>query len=219
MPDKNGNWVRASIFDRGVGIPKKYLDRIFDPYFTTKKSGGGLGLTISYSIIRKHNGHINVKSKPGEGTLFEVFLPSTEEPLRNIENVVRPGLICGGTIILMDDEDLVLNVGRRMLEQIGYEVQLAKTGEDAIAQYKDLSDSGAPAVCVIMDLTIHDGMGGKDAVRELKKHFPGSKAIVSSGYSTDPVVAHYREYGFDGMILKPYRLDDLKNTLEEVLSQ
>jgi signal transduction histidine kinase/CheY-like chemotaxis protein len=218
LPDKNGGWIRAAIFDRGTGIPKKYLDRIFDPYFTTKKSGSGLGLTISYSIIKKHNGHISVKSKPGEGALFEIFLPSTDESLSNPADGQQQELNSSGTIILMDDEDLILNVGRRMLERIGFEVQPVKTGEEAIARYRQLSDLGKPAVCVIMDLTIRGGMGGRDAVCELKKYYPRSRAIVSSGYSTDPVVARYREYGFDGMILKPYRLDDLRNTLAEVLN-
>src|SRR5208337_1637207 len=113
-------------------------------------------------------GHISVKSKPGEGALFDIFLPSTDESLSNPADGLQPELISGGTIILMDDEELILNVGRRMLERIGFEVQLVKTGEEAIARYRELSDSGKPAVCVIMDLTIRGGMGGRDAVRELK---------------------------------------------------
>lgn len=217
VPDRDGDWIRISIADRGEGIPRQHYERIFDPYFTTKQSGSGLGLTISYSIVKKHNGRISVKSKQGEGTEFEICLPSTEEPLRDAPVSSVPKLFHGGTVILMDDEDIVLDTGRRMLERMGFDVRTVKNGEEAIVRYRELSESDVPPVCVIMDLTIPGGMGGKEAVVELKKCYPGCKAIVSSGYSTDPVVARYRDYGFDGVIIKPYRFDEFKDAIADGL--
>lgn len=216
VPDRDGDWIKITIQDTGSGIPKKNIERIFDPYFTTKELGNGLGLTIAYSIVKKHNGHISVRSKEGEGTSFEIYLPSSDRPVSDSSSGTAVEPAAGGTVILMDDEKLILDVGERMLKKLGFRVHRVREGAEAIAAYGELSNAGVPVACVIMDLSVPGGMGGKDAVRELKKKYPGSRVIASSGYSNDPVMARFGAYGFDGIIIKPYRLKELRESLTSV---
>jgi PAS domain S-box-containing protein len=212
-----GNYIRIRIEDAGAGIKSSVISNIFDPFFTTKPSGTGLGLSVSYSIIKKHGGNIRVSSVEGEGALFEIFLPAS--PKRNIQKEAaetRPDKP-GGKILLLDDEELILDISKKMLNRMGYEVVLSKDGEDAIFLYKEARESGSPFDCVIMDLTIPGGMGGKDAILILKEYDPEVKAVVSSGYSSDPVMSDYMKYGFSGVSEKPYSFEDLKKEIERVI--
>jgi len=218
-----GNYIRIEIEDEGIGIPQKYLDKIFDPYFTTKQDGSGLGLAICYSIIRKHGGYILVASEVGKGTVFTIYLPAKPEKARQ-----QPGSDAyqsllqdtgGGRILVMDDEQTICDVARQMLEFMGYDVETAADGREAIQLYKQALEDGKPFDLVIMDLTIPGGMGGKEAIRELQKINPDVLAIVSSGYSNDPVFGDYPRYGFQGCVTKPFGLKELKVAIGRTLAQ
>jgi CheY-like chemotaxis protein len=217
-PLEKGKYVKISIEDTGVGIPEELLQKIFDPYFTTKQKGSGLGLTIVYSIIKNHGGFIFVESEVGIGTKFFIYLPGYEEEKglkkKKAEKIIKGG----GKILLMDDENVVLEVAREMLKSIGCDVEIAKDGSTAIDMYKKAKDSGKPFDIVIMDLTIPGGIGGKEAIQKLIEIDPGIKAIVSSGYSTDPIMAEYEKYGFCDVITKPYTIEELSNSLHRVLN-
>jgi two-component system, cell cycle sensor histidine kinase and response regulator CckA len=215
LPVKPGRYIRISIKDHGIGIPEKHLSKIFDPYFTTKNKGSGLGLAVAYSIIRKHNGHITVESSPGAGTTFHIYLPASGKAIPK-KAEVKP--ITGhGMILVMDDEKMLWDVLRKMLGKLGYEAEFAKDGSDAVEMYKTAVESEKPFDAVIMDLTIPDGMGGKDAVKRLLEIDPEAKAVVSSGYSNDPVMANFQAYGFKGILPKPFKSIELGRVLHEVL--
>ncbi len=211
--------IKISIRDEGVGIPEKYVDKIFDPYFSTKQMGSGLGLTIVYSIIKKHNGHIRVHSISGEGTRFEIFIPAImksskkqEETRENIESIDVEG-----RVLILEDEDMIAELYKTVLEEMSLKVTIASTGEEAISLYREAMERGEKYNLVIMDLTIPGGMGGKETIKELLKIDREVKAIVASGYSTDPVMTNYREYGFIGRLPKPFKLDELKNEVLRIL--
>ena len=212
-----GNYVMISIQDSGVGIPQQYLKKIFDPYFTTKEKGSGLGLATSYSIIKNHGGALDVVSQVGQGSTFTVYLPASEARLATVAGTGP--LSCGRTcrILLMDDEDLVRKVAYELLTGLGHSVELAAHGEEAVGKYREAVAAGQPFDVVILDLTIRGGMGGVEALRKLREIDPGVKAIVSSGYSDDAVVANYREHGFAASLKKPYDLTGLQTTLSELL--
>ena len=167
LPLKEGKYVKISIEDHGVGIPKEHLSRIFDPFFSTKQKGSGLGLTISYSIIKDHDGYIGVESKLGEGTRFDIYLPALERKIPEKRVSEERPIEGKGRVLLMDDEKLVLDVARQMLETLGYEVETAKDGAEAISLYREAKDSGSPFDVVILDLTVPGGMGGKEAIEKL----------------------------------------------------
>jgi len=217
LPLKDGKYMKISIEDLGFGIREEHLQKIFDPYFTSKQKGSGLGLATAYSIVKRHNGCIQVKSELGVGTTFYIYLPaSSKEAL--IEKKLRERIPTGkGKILLMDDEELVREVGGEMLEVLGYEVEFAKQGAEAIELYKKAKESAYPFDAIIVDLTVPGGMGGKETVQELIEIDPEVKAIVSSGYSTDPVMADFRKYGFSGGVAKPYKLKELGETLYKVV--
>jgi len=195
---KPGRYIRISIKDQGVGIAEKHLVKIFDPYFTTKYAGSGIGLATSYSIIKKHDGHITVESRLGIGTTFHIYLPASEKtvPEKDEFNLIKGQ----GRILVMDDEASLRKMTGRMLENLGYKPEFAKDGAEAIESYKKAMESEKPYDAVILDLTIPGGMGGKDAVKKLLEISPEVKAIVSSGYSDDPVLSNFQEYGFKGVI-------------------
>ncbi|MCK4943025.1 MAG: response regulator, partial [Candidatus Aminicenantes bacterium] len=194
---------------------------IFDPYFTTKTGGSGLGLATTYSIVKKHDGDIQVDSIIGEGTTVTLFLPAApaerNQPRKNEEVQHMEDSL--GKILFMDDEELVRDVGQEMLQLIGYSVETAKNGEQAIEKYKSALKSQEPFKAVIMDLTVPGGMGGREAVQVIKAVDPGLRAIVSSGYSNDPIMADYKKYGFSGVVAKPYRIEEMKKVLDEVLGK
>lgn len=218
LPLKITNYVCIKITDHGIGVPEKNLAKIFDPYFTTKQKGSGLGLTISFSIIAKHDGLITVDSKLGEGTSFYVYLPvnkahhiSGEPKQPEIERGV-------GKILVMDDEPMLLTLADKMLSDLGYKVQLSKDGREALKNYKAAMESGENFDLVLMDLTIPGGMGGKEAITELLKIDPKAKVIVCSGYSNDPIISNYQEYGFSNALTKPFRFRELSKVISNVMN-
>lgn len=219
LPLKPGNYVRISIQDCGTGIPKEHLQKIFDPYFTTKQSGSGLGLATSYSIINKHGGYIGVRSELGVGTTFHIYLPASENEME-VAGEVRPESINGrGRILVMDDEEMLRGMVSQMLSHLGYESVSVKNGSEAVQVYGELLESGEHFDAVLLDLTIPGGMGGAEVVRKLKEMNPAIKAIASSGYSNDPVMARFAEYGFTGTMAKPYTLEELARVLRDVLNE
>jgi len=192
---------------------------IFDPYFTTKSKGSGLGLTMSYTIIKRHDGHMTVDSEVDKGSTFKIYLPATEElpePVGERETMPVAG---EGRILVMDDEESLRKVAERMLRRLGYVVQSVKDGEEAIKYYEQARKSEQPFDAVIMDLTIPGGMGGKETIEKLLKIDPGATAIVSSGYSNDPIMSNYEQYGFSGVVSKPYRIEELSWVMRDVLNQ
>ncbi len=214
LPLKKGKYLEISIEDQGVGIPETIIQKIFDPFFTTKQKGNGLGLATSLSIVQKHNGHITVRSQAGVGTTFHIYLPVSPEQVSTEEKVERNKLITGeGRILVMDDEEHIRDLATEMLSNLGYSVITAVDGAEAIELYKEAMVSGNPFSMVILDLTIPGGMGGKETVQKLMEIDTEVKAIVSSGYSNDPVLANFREHGFKGVISKPYRIRELSEIL------
>ena len=215
LPLKPGRYVRISVTDQGVGIAKEHLLNIFDPYFTTKQEGSGLGLATTYTIIKKHDGHITVESLLGVGTTFHIYLPASDKAVPEKEEVK---LIKGqGRILVMDDESPLRKMVGRMLEKLGYESEFAKDGAEAIRLVQEAKEAGKLYDAVILDLTIPGGMGGKEAINKLLEIDPEVKAIVSSGYSDDPVLSNFQDYGFKGMMPKPFESRSLGKVLHEVL--
>lgn len=217
LPLKRGKYVCFQVEDQGVGIDEKSLQKIFDPYFTTKKTGSGLGLAVTFSIIKKHNGHITARSKIGKGTTFSVYLPASEKSLQAEKQQTENFAPLKGKVLLMDDEEVIREIGTEMLSSFGLRVEVAKNGKEAIEKFKKEMQNSNPFDLVILDLTIPGGMGGKETIKVLQKVNQEIKAIVSSGYSNDPVMANYKSYGFKGVVIKPYRMADMYSTLKEVL--
>lgn len=218
---RDRRFVMVDIADTGIGIPANIIDNIFDPYFSTKKEGSGLGLSICHSIIDKHEGHIAVRSEQGKGTVFTFYLPAVEaSEIRDQEAMHGEQVLAAHdiTVLVMDDDEQVRTIASAMLSHLGCTVLLAEDGEQALAIYRAHMDKGLSIRAVIMDLTIPGGMGGREAVRELLKIDPAARVIVSSGYSTDPVMAHYGAHGFRGAIVKPYQLKELSRTITEVIA-
>lgn len=209
------NFIKVSITDTGHGIPEEIVDRIFDPYFTTKQEGSGLGLAISHSIIQKHGGYLTVQSHPGEGTTFTLYIPkahktnqesTTESNNRTTSRSLK--------VMIMDDEEMIRTVAQEQLKALGHIPILAENGEQALELYQHHHDSGTPVDVVIMDLTIRGGMGGLEASRELLERDPKARIIVASGYSTDPVMSRYEDYGVQAAIVKPFDMTILQKALQ-----
>jgi CheY-like chemotaxis protein len=204
-----GRFVSIVVRDSGMGISDQYLLRIFDPYFTTKQKGSGLGLATSYSIIRNHGGIIDVKSQSGKGSTFAIYLPAieTDETAPHTVTASLPGR--RGKVLVMDDEEVVRGVAAKMIEALGHEADIAVDGTEAIDKVGQAAQAGKPYDIVILDLTVKGGMGGEPAAARLRQLFPDVKLVVSSGYADNPVVSDYRSYGFVGCLSKPYVMDDL----------
>jgi PAS domain S-box-containing protein len=211
--------VRIMISDNGPGIPDEILGKIFDPYFTTKDDGSGLGLSICHSIIKKHNGAITVESKPGKGTVFTIQLPvsSNQKIAPQLELPRHSFSKRKAKVLVMDDDTMILELSKQMLEYLGHEVVICKEGESALKKYEKAMQEGCPFDVVIMDLTIPGGMGGEKAIRKLLKLDPEAKAIVSSGYSNDKVISNYMKHGFKTVIVKPYQIEDLDKAIQNTL--
>jgi PAS domain S-box-containing protein len=216
LPLPKGDYVKITVSDQGIGIPHNYLGKIFDPYFTTKQKGSGLGLATSYSIIRNHGGNITVESKIGAGTSFHVYLPAIQATNLTKEKPTVEPIGGRGRILVMDDDEMVRDMLIVMLRKLGYEARCAEDGEEAIKLYKEALAESRPFAAVIFDLTVPGGMGGKEAIRQLRAIDPQIKAIVSSGYSDDPIMANFQIYGFQGVITKPYRITELSKILSSV---
>jgi PAS domain S-box-containing protein len=215
---QQGTYVEISIKDSGIGILKQYLPKIFDPYFTTKDKGSGLGLATSYSIIKNHGGLIDVESKLGEGTTFFVYLPAIETQEAKAETFpASMSPIRNGRILLMDDEELIRNIASEMIRSLGHEVECAANGEETIEKYRESLLQGRRFDIVILDLTIRGGMGGEETLRMLLEIDPGTRAVVSSGYAEDGTMSEYKARGFKGCLTKPYSIDALNGTLNGLL--
>lgn len=218
--DGEDETVEITITDSGAGIEPEDIDKVFDPYFTTKKKGTGLGLSICHSIIAQHGGTITVSSRPGSGTVFTIHLPAKKvrEKQEEDRKEYQPRR-SGVRVLMMDDEEMVLRVAREMLVQMGHEVEVAKDGQEALDLYRSAADAGRKFDLVIMDLTIPGGMGGKDAVKEIHTRDPAVPVIVASGYSNDPIMASFEEHGFCAAVSKPFLMRDLGVAIDKALGE
>ncbi len=209
-------FVRLSFRDQGEGIAPAHLPRIFDPYFSTKRGGKGLGLTVVYSIIRAHGGRIEAEAEPGRGAVFTLRLPAS--PLRSLPAAPRAAARQAGLrVLVMDDEAPIRKIASGMLQRLGCTAQEAADGTEAVLLYSQDLRAGNPPDVVIMDLTVPGGMGGMEALGRLRALDPGVRAVVSSGYSNDPILAAPRAHGFQGVLAKPYTLEDLQRVLAELV--
>ncbi|MFC1537447.1 PAS domain S-box protein [Gemmatimonadota bacterium] len=219
LPLDKGRYLKISIKDNGNGMPEEHLLQIFDPYFTTKQEGSGLGLTTSYSIIKKHGGFISAESEIQVGTTIHIYLPASFSESKEIEQVVESVLCISGRILVLDDDKLLRDSLRIALKSLGNKVRTTSNGTEAIKLYKKAMKSGQPFDVVILDLTIPGGMGGKETVKKLLEIDPKVKAIVTSGYSNDRVLSEYKEYGFVGKVSKPYQMNELQEILQSLLKE
>ncbi len=215
---KKGRYVKMSISDTGIGIAPGLLEKIFDPYFSTKQQGSGLGLAIAHSIISRHGGKISVESALGKGSTFTIYLPASEESAVTApKSEEGPLQTMACRILVMDDDISIREMTRSMLSEMGHNVTVAADGKEAVQLYREAVGIGRPIDMTIMDLTVPGGMGGTEAVREILAIDPEAKVIVSSGYSNDPVMANFRDYGFCGAIAKPYQIKELARLIGKFL--
>jgi len=214
-----GDYIRISVRDEGPGIPHDLLHKIFDPYFTTKRGGTGLGLATAFSIIKRHDGFLTAESIPGQGAIFHLYLPASYNRIHDPVDTIPSDFRGSGKILVMDDEEPVRQLACSMLRHFGYDTMAVKDGDEAVLRYIQASRSGQPFAAILMDLTIPGGMGGRDALQQLLIHDPNVRAIVSSGYCNDPVMANFRAHGFVGVVEKPYTVEDLGRVLHTVLHQ
>jgi CheY-like chemotaxis protein len=216
LPLKDGKYVWITIKDQGAGIPKKYIAKIFDPYFSTKQEGSGLGLAASFSIIKKHDGLISAESEPGEGTTFHIYLPASVKVLSVKKQAKEKPLQSDEKILIMDDDQAILEIATQMLNMMGFKTETATNGQEAVALYKKAQKDGRPFGAVLLDLTVPGGMGGKETVKQLANIDPEVKAIVSSGYANDPIMADYKSFGFSSVVPKPYDIEKLGEALRDL---
>jgi PAS domain S-box-containing protein len=211
-----GRYVKLWVRDHGHGIPEGDLPRIFDPYFSTRRGGSGLGLATAYAILRKHQGAISAESAPGRGTTITIYLPASAASGTAAPEGPQMGT---GRVLVMDDEAPIRELARNVLESLGYEAEGAADGAEAVACYQAALSAGKPFAAVLLDLTVPGGMGGIEALKLLRELDPSVRAIVSSGYSDDPVMAHAAEYGFQGVVSKPWNIPTLSDVLKRVLAR
>ena len=221
LPGISGKkYVKIVLCDTGVGISSDIVDKVFDPFFSTREKGSGLGLAICHSIVTKHQGWIFVESTRGVGTTFTIYLPASgagEESAKGIDMEQDSDMVQSAHIMVMDDEELFKKVVKSQLEYLGHTVIFVADGQEAIQQYKKLLGTEKKIDCIIMDLTIPGGIGGKEAVQDILAIDPDARVIVASGYFNDPVMANYREYGFMAAVSKPFKLDELRRAIASVL--
>jgi PAS domain S-box-containing protein len=216
---QEGPYIRITIRDNGMGIDKDNLNRIFDPFFTTKQSGTGLGLSTAYSIVRKHRGLIRIETEKGLGSSFIIYLPADPLAIPDETNEIGPEKLSGGRILVMDDQEIVRDTAKTMLKGLGYYVDIAADGTETIAKYGEALNTSEPYNAVILDLTIPNGMGGVETLEELRKLDPDVRAIVSSGFSNAPVMADFSNYGFAGVMIKPYSISQLSDLLRNIFGE
>ncbi len=217
LPLRPGAYVKVSVSDTGTGIQEDVLPRIFDPYFTTKEGGNGLGLATAYSIIKKHGGYISAESVYGEGATFYFYLPAGPETPEGEAAGCATGTNGKGRILVVDDDEMIRDVAAKMLADLGYQVDLSPDGGHAIETYSRACRAGTPHAAIIMDLTIPGGMGGRECIGKLLEINPEAVAIASSGYSEDPILSNYGEFRFRGAICKPYRIEELGEVLKRTI--
>lgn len=218
LPLEPGRYVEISIKDRGIGMPREIIHKIFDPFYTTKEKGHGLGLATSYSILSKHGGHIDVESEPGKGTAFHLFLPASEGMEEEQEVFVTTPFLGSGTVLVMDDEPVIRDIICEMLNSLGYTAKAARNGREAISFLEAELGSGKKPAAMIFDLTIPGGMGGKETIGEVRKICADIPVFVSSGYADDPIMACPRDYGFSASICKPFKRANLVEMLRKHLA-
>lgn len=218
---KQRKYIKIVMKDEGSGIDSKYQSQIFDPYFTTKQAGSGLGLATSYSILNKHGGFIALNTKLGKGTTFTLYLPASKsKEFEKIEEQSIDGVLNMrkvARVLVMDDDEMICDVVSEILERTGFSVKTAFDGKKATQMYKQSMEANKPFDVVIMDLTIPGGIGGKEAIKDILDIDPEAKVIVSSGYADNPVMSNYAAYGFKGIISKPYTMNNLQKVLSKVL--
>jgi PAS domain S-box-containing protein len=225
-PARSEKFLRVDVSDQGIGMESAQLNRIFDPYYTTKplgvQKGMGLGLAVAHSIIKKHRGRIEVQSKPGEGTTVSIFLPvAAQAQPRGQKSALdeTDPRIANCHVLFMDDEQILWTLVEQMLKRIGCKADFAANANDALALFRKARESGVPYNAVLLDLTIPDGMGGKEVVKAMRSIDPAVKAVAVSGYSNDPVFAEFQQYGFVGALAKPFRLDEFTDRMSQVVGR
>jgi nitrogen-specific signal transduction histidine kinase/DNA-binding NarL/FixJ family response regulator len=218
LPVEAGPYVRVSVTDRGIGIPEENLGRIFDPYFTTKQKGSGLGLATSYSIIKNHGGYMSVTSKLGLGTTVCINLPASlhSEVETPAESFGR-GTAGKGRILVMDDEASIRSLAVNMLTFLGHQAEVVSNGSAAVERYRHALQNGRPYDAVILDLMVPGGMGGKETIEQLTEIDPAVNAIMASGYTQDPVMTEFKDYGIKAVIGKPFTIEELSKTLGSIM--
>ncbi|MDX2186871.1 MAG: ATP-binding protein [Opitutaceae bacterium] len=215
-----GTYLKLSISDTGSGIAPEHLGRIFDPYFQAGPNKNGLGLATVRSIVKRHNGHISVSSRVNEGTTFTIWLPTTKEAAAE----EKPKVIVDETkkalrILFMDDDDAIRRFAHTLLTRLGHEATTVANGTEAVHAYAAAFEINKPFDVVVLDLTIAGGMGGQEALEHLQNIDPQVRAIVSSGYSSDPILSDYHQHGFSGIVSKPYKIADLAQALQDVMAK
>ncbi|MGE9293203.1 MAG: hybrid sensor histidine kinase/response regulator, partial [Puniceicoccales bacterium] len=219
VPLDPGAYVRIIIEDDGPGIQPENMSRVFDPYFTTKKQGSGLGLATSYSIIKSHGGHIMVDSEVGRGTRFTFYLPGLPQAA-SIGHQDEGKLYHGkGRILVMDDEPMIQQITGDMLTHLGYEAHFAKDGDEAFDMYQTAAREGNPFDLVVFDLTVPGGLGGHESLKKIADAYPDVNGVVSSGYSSNPIMSDYRKFGFIGALAKPYSIQQLSWLLNDIMGK
>jgi PAS domain S-box-containing protein len=221
VPDLTpGDYIRIRVRDEGVGIPEQYLKRIFDPYFTTKPKGNGLGLATAYSIIKNHNGLVTVESEVHLGSTFTVYLPAAlqEDLPAEVPGIIAQPVTGTGRVLVVDDEEAIRTLVNFTLTRLGYDVMQAETALEGVNLYRIQLEKGERFDAVILDLTLPGGMGGKEALKKLIEIDPTVNAIVSSGYATDATMSRYQDFGFRGVIAKPYEAAELGKIVHEVIN-
>lgn len=216
---EDGKYIKITIADQGIGIPEDHLPKVFDAYFTTKQKGSGLGLAISYSIIKNHNGYIAVKSSLSEGSTFDVYIRAAEETVLPGPDQEQKLLAGKERVLIMDDDEQMNKLTGKMLKHLGYEVELVGHGDEAVRAYKSEMESDKPFAAVILDLTVPGAMGGEETIKKLLKIDRRVTAIIASGYGNEMAMADFGKYGFQGVIVKPYKIEELKKVLNDVIGR
>jgi PAS domain S-box-containing protein len=216
-PLQEGRYLKITVHDQGCGISAEIQPNIFDPYFTTKEHGSGLGLATAHAIITKHDGFITVESETGAGTTVVIYLPGSQDNVTPVQDKPDTPLVGSGRILVVDDEKAIRDLLSNMLTRIGYEVDCVPDGAEAIDIYQNAQAEGQPYTAVILDITIPGGMGGLEALECLRAIDPQAKVLISSGYANNPVMANFQQYGFNGVISKPYTVQRLLVVLQHVI--
>jgi PAS domain S-box-containing protein len=210
---EKGEYLQISIQDRGIGIDPVEIPHIFDPFFKSGLTGKGMGLTVVHDIIKQHQGHILIESELDLGTNVVFYLPAVKPVVQDIKKTIVKESRHTGRILIMDDEDVIRRVLSKMLTQLGYQPTAVANGENAIQAFAAHLEEKNPFAAVILDLTIRGGMGGEETVKNLLALDPKAKIIASSGYSTGKIITNYSDYGFSGILVKPYKMDELDEIL------
>ncbi|MBN1531827.1 MAG: response regulator, partial [Spirochaetes bacterium] len=216
IPQKPGRYVKIVIADDGAGIPEGIIGRIFEPFFSTKPGGSGLGLASAQSVIRKHDGHIAVRSREGQGTEFTIFLPACGSDARRTAEPAQDIAAARGRVMIMDDEHDVLLIADRIFRLHGMEPTLVASGDAAVRSYREAMESGSPFRLAVLDLTMPGGGGGLDVMRRLRELDGEVAAVISSGYANDPIMAEYGRHGFRAVMVKPYRVEDVSDLIRRL---